>query len=532
MGKFMNKLGKIGSSIGRALSSQKAMAIYRGMGDLAQRAASSELGQATINGMIQGAAQSLLQGGDIGSNIKQAVILNIAGANEPTSDPLDPGERQMIRAVADIRHREEADATYIKHSAKIEEILGDEIKHVRDFALKTSSEAQVEENHLEVLDKALVGMNKLVMHQRDGLNKLDVALRKEVAARTSDERRIVGGIRKNFDSIYNALTVEKNALKEEAMQEIVEMSSEVLEHAAEEVPIAGAAVATGIATAKAVEGAYKLKQVISNLSGVSLDHVDFSTITPTTLALMFDDSSMVNGTATDAALMKSVKSKLDVVDEMRREYDHIAKKVVPMLKKEVKNDAGMLGLKGTAIHPFTKAKMIIPKAQKPAIHVYCAPWDSDDTFFFHCVGGYHMMESFIIGFDLALEYVYYTDIRSEQHRLGVPIASGECMSFDAAYREFFSLASQVAGGTDIHRKRMERSVTHHPMYMISQRYPTDFVTLRNNAQVLGSDVELQMHLLRGPIKLQRRNLLAALVHGVKLIDNRPSSWGPPLMPVC
>nr|AGZ91949.1 outer capsid protein VP5 [Changuinola virus] len=515
MGKIIKALNKFGKKTWNALNSNTAKKIYSTIGRATEKVVNSELGSAAIDGLIQGSVQSILTGESYGETVKQAVLLNIMGGSEAIPDPLSPGEQSVIRELTTLKEKEKQDQIYNKYHSKIEEILGNEITTVRDYVVKEAKVETQEEDQIKMLQTALKGYGKIIDHEIKGVDKLSRALKKEIIDRNETEQKMVTEYRNKIDALEQAIEIEKDAMNEEAVQEIISMSTDIVEAAAEEVPIFGAATAVAVASGRAVEGAYKLKQVISMLTGIDLSHLKTPVIQPETLRAILDkkDGKPIE----DARLARGLDHKLEVLKENIDEVKHMESEIIPAIEKAAKEDAKLLGIQEKHIHPRTAMRFKIPIVDQPLIHIYAAPWDSDQVFMFHCVPPHHQPTSFLLGFDLEIEYVYYEDLTATKHTLrkGAQTISGR--SFQQAYQEFLMLASNVEGGGEIHRRRLLRSKQAHPIYMGNVHYEISYSQLQFNALDLVHNDELQAHVLRGPIHFQRRSILGALKFGIEIL---------------
>nr|AHE77366.1 VP6 [Tibet orbivirus] len=516
MGKIIKSLSKFGKKVSSALTSNTAQKIYKTIGKAAERFAESEIGSATIDGVIQGSVQSILTGESYGETVKQAVLLNVLGSGDEIPDPISPGEVGMQKKIRELEDDRKYDRIRIKHNDKLVKIYGKELEQVHNYLTKEQQEVEAEEDQIKILEAALTAQNNIIQKEESDLTKLERALIKESVDRTTEETQMVTEYRQKIDALKHAIEIEKEGMQEEAIQEIAGMTAEVLEAAAEEIPVAGAGMAAAIASARAVEGAYKLKEVIHALSGIDLTHMRTPKIQPTTLRAI-----MSNDEVKDTHLVAGISAKLVGVRENSKEIDHIIKEVMPKFKEVMKEDLAEAGIEQmTKIPVQTAMKFRIPFTQQPMIHIYAAPWDSDDVFMFHIISHHHKNESFFIGFDLGLEFVYYEDLTMQWHMLGSRAQEALGRSFREAYQEFLTLASRVEGGTTIHQKRLVRSTRAHPIFLGSQHYDLSYEELKSNANILVHDETLQQHILRGPIHFQRRAILGALTKGIEIINTK------------
>nr|AGZ91946.1 outer capsid protein VP5 [Changuinola virus] len=515
MGKIIKALNKFGKKTWDALNSNTAKKIYGTIGRAAEKVANSELGSAAIDGLIQGSVQSIITGESFGDTVKQAVLLNIMGGSEAIPDPLSPGEQSVIKELTSLKEKEKQEQVYNKYHTEVEKIIGREIKEVRDYVVNEVHVETQEEDQIEMLRKALSGYGKIIDHEIRGVDKLSHALKKEIIDRTQAEQKMVVEYRNKIEALEQAVEIEKEAMNEEAIQELISMSTDIVEAAAEEVPIFGAATAVAVASGRAVEGAYKLRQVISMLTGIDLSHLKTPTIQPETLRAILDKKEGIP--IEDARLARGLDHKLETLKENINEVKHMESEIVPAIKKAAKEDAKLLGIQEKFIHPRTAMRFKIPITDQPLIHIYAAPWDSDTVFMFHCIPPHHQPTSFLLGFDLDIEYVYYEDLTASKHilRKGAQIITGR--SFQQAYQEFLTLASNVEGGGEIHKRRLLRSHQNHPIYMGNIHYEISYSQLQSNAMELVHNQELQAHVLRGPIHFQRRSILAALKYGIEIL---------------
>nr|AIT55707.1 VP5 [Wallal virus] len=517
MGKFINTLNRVGKKTWAALNSSTAKKAYQAIGRAAERVAQSEIGSAAIDGLIQGTVQAMVTGESYGDSIKQAMILNVLNTSESLPDPLSPGERSTLRRIKELENFEQSEKVYQTYNKKIQELLGDEIEQVRKFALGQASELEKEEDQIKILTLAVEKYGDILGHEIKGLEKLAKALARESALRTSEEHEIVKEYRFKIDALMDAIRIEKESLQEEAIQQMVSMTTDVLEATAEEVPIFGASTAAVIASGRAIEGAYKLKHVIQNLTGIDLSHLKTPKIQPETLKIMAlkDSTNEIE----DLELIKGVRQKIGNVRENMNEIQHIKDTILPKFIKAVEEDSKILGTQNkNQIHPITKMKFKISKSDQPNIHTYAAPWDSDYVFMFHCVPPHHQPYSFFLAFDLELDYVYFEDLNAKLHMLNGSTQEVVGRTFRDAYLEFLSLATKGEGSTQIHTRRLARSRTSYPIYLGSEHYEVDFPTLRANAIEITQNEDFHKHLLMGPLHFQRRSILGALEFGLAIME--------------
>nr|QPH37448.1 fusion protein [Bluetongue virus 1] len=516
MGKVIRSLSRFGKKVGNALTSNTAKKIYSTIGKAAERFAESEIGSAAIDGLVQGSVHSILTGESYGESVKQAVLLNVLGSGEEIPDPLSPGERGIQAKLRELEDEQRNELVRLKYNDKIKEKFGEELEEVYEF-MNGAAKAEVEdEKQFDILNKAVTSYNKILTEEDLQMRRLANALQKEIGERTHAETVMVKEYRNKIDALKNAIEIERDGMQEEAIQEIAGMTADVLEAASEEVPLIGAGMATAVATGRAIEGAYKLKKVINALSGIDLTHLRTPKIEPSVVSTILEYRTKA---IPDSALAVSILSKNRAVQENHRELIHIKDEILPRFKKAMDEEKEICGIEDKTIHPKVMMKFKIPRAQQPQIHVYSAPWDSDDVFFFHCISHHHANESFFLGFDLSIDLVHYEDLTAHWHALGAAqMAMGRTLS--EAYKEFLNMAISNAYGTQMHAKRLVRSKMVHPIYLGSLHYDISFPDLRGNAQRIVYDDELQMHILRGPIHFQRRAILGALKFGCKVLGDR------------
>nr|BAN78517.1 VP5 protein [Equine encephalosis virus] len=511
MGRFTKMLTRAGGAIKKAVTSAGAKKMYSALGEMAIKAANSEIGQAAMEGLVQGTLQSAIEGGSYGSNIKQAMLLSVAGRLEAPPDPTSPGEVAMRNAILKLRAEEEEDRVFEKHNEEITRIVGEQVVNLRNVVKKGKIETGRE---METVETALDGLIKLNEKRTDDIQALTDAINKERIDRTEEERIMVDNYMDNINQIKHALEVEQEAMHEEAIQEGLDMAAEVLEHASEEVPIVGAGLATAAASARAIEGGLKVKEIINKVMGVDLSHIGHKSVLPSTISTIIQNRGKI---LDERQMVKSLIEKRNILEEERREVEHIKVEVLPKFHQAVEEN-------GQRWHPKLAHTTYISATHKPKIHVYSAPYDSDDILIIKALSPHHIGVGFFIGFDLALDFVHYVDINPEGHPLkggGIEVTGP---SFASAYREFFDLASQSDDVNIVQRRRLQRSGREHPIYVGSFDYEISFEMLKSNTLSLVHNDELQMHVLRGPKHLQRRMIVAAMLHGVEVIKPPESGF--------
>ncbi|ACJ06239.1 VP5 [Equine encephalosis virus] len=511
MGRFTKMLSRAGGAIKKAVTSQGAKKMYSALGEMAIKAANSEIGQAAMEGLVQGTIQSAIEGGSYGSNIKQAMLLSVAGRLDAPPDPTSPGEVAMRNAIIKLKAEEEEDRVFEKHNEAISRIVGEDVMKLRDIVKKGEV---VQGDEIKTVETALEGLIRLNEKRTMDISQLTDAINKERVDRNEDEREMVDNYMDNIHQIKHALEVEQEAMHEEAIQEGLDMAAEVLEHASEEVPIVGAGLATAAASARAIEGGLKVKEVINKIMGVDLTHIGHKPVLPSTISTIIQNRGKQ---IDERQMVRSLIEKKNILEEERREVEHIRSEVLPKFKQAVSEN-------GEAWHPKLARTTYIPMTQKPKIHVYSAPYDSDDIMIVKALSPHHAGLGFFIGFDLALDFVHFVDIHPESHVLrggGIEVAGP---SFSSAYREFFDIASNSDDVSTVQRRRLQRSGREHPIYVGSFDYDISYDMLKSNALSLVHNDDLQMHVLRGPKHLQRRMIMAAMMHGVEIIKPPESGF--------
>nr|AMQ36832.1 viral protein 5 [Bluetongue virus] len=516
MGKIIKSLSRFGKKIGDVLTSNTAKKIYAAVGKTAERLATSEIGTATIDGLLQGSVHSMITGESYGESVKQAVLLNVLGRGEELPDPLSPGERGMQVKIQELEDEQRNELVRLKYDEAITRAFGQELREVYNFMTGEAAVEQQNVDQYEVLRKAVDSYGKILDAEDVKMAELARALQKETRERSEVEIKMVKEYRDKIDALKEAIEVERDGMQEEAIQEIAGMTADVLEATAEEVPLIGAGVAATIASGRAIEGAYKLKKVIGALSGIDLSHMRTPKIEPSLLATVLEHRFKE---IPDGLLASSVLNKKISVMDNRNEIKHIKQEILPRFKHIMDEEREMAKREHKIIHPSVMMKFKIPRTLQPQIHIYVAPWDSDEVFFFHCISHHHRNESFFLGFDLGIDVVHFEDLVSHWHALGAAQeARGRTLS--EAYKEFLNLSISSTSSSVVHARRMMRSRMVHPIYLGSIHYDITYEALKANAQKIVYDDELQMHVLRGPLHFQRRAILGALKYGVKILGER------------
>nr|BCR31599.1 VP5 protein [Palyam virus] len=511
MGRFVKFLKRAGKTTINALTSNTAKNIYKTVGKTIQKVAESEIGSAAIDGLIQGAARSALEGESLGESIKQAVILNVMGAANSPPDPLSPGEHAIYSRLSELEKEEQEDKFYEQNESEIIDQYGAELRKIRQFGKGMITLEETGMTEIDLIKKSIEGMEKIETKHMKDLQLLRNGLSKEASMRNQKEQQMITYFNNNMKMLQDAVAVEQEGLHEEAVQEILDMGAEVMETAAEEVPVLGAGVANAVATVRAIEGALKLKDVIKKLSGVDLSHMKYKSIQPDKMSLILKKNAE-GDVIKEKDLLDVVDNKLSLIREINSEREHILRNVVPKIERSFQEHKEV-----GKVHNSLK----ISKEVHPKIHIYTAQWDSDHVFMFKCIAPHHQEKGFFLGFDLELDFVYFEDLRVEAHHLVEGATEVTGRSFRQVYRDFFYFAWNISGAGEIHRKRLQRSASSHPIYLGSVDYEISYEQLQNHASQLAMNEELQLHVLRGPIHLQRRTIMAALLHGIEIMS-RPN----------
>ncbi|AGT51059.1 VP5 protein [Corriparta virus] len=518
MGKITNALSKFGGAVSKAVKSNTAKKIFKAAIDGAGRVAQSELGQRAISGLIEGAATAALTDGSYGEEIKRAVILNVAGVSDVVTDPLNPIEHALAQKVNRIDKVIRSNADIDKYGKVLKKIdgIGTELTKVEKY-LQISHETEIsEQEEIEALEAAMKAMGMVVGEEKKNLAILERALRKEERMRSADEKRMIEYMKRNYEHLAEIANKEKESIIEEALEQTIDIGGEIAEHLAAEVPLVGEGVAAGMATARGAVQIYKLGKVISELTNTPIHHVELPMITPEGLQVLYEESDPTE----DQNLLRIVSSKLKHVEEVDKEVVHLAEKVVPVVVKQAATDSLELGGSGKGVPMRTRASNHVPRNQRPAIHFYTAPWDSDFVIIFHVIAPYSSDASFMLALDLATDYVGYYDIYKDY--------VSECSEIDSYFNlqhavdDFLIEASAVGGSTEIHAERLQRGVGTSAIYVGSQEYRVSFEAMREHAKRIVQDPSVQMHLLRGPLSMQRTSLLNALMHGITILSDTPT----------
>nr|AZJ37619.1 VP5 [Umatilla virus] len=518
MGKISNAISKFGTGIKRAAKSDITKTILQAAASGVTRFAESEVGQRTIEGLVQGTAQTVLTGGSLGENVKRAVVTNVLGTHDIVTDPLDPVKHQMAAQLDEIKDKVESDKLRAEMATVVKSKLtpiNTELTKIENHLKQVHNNDKIERNEIEILESAIKALSHVVEIDQKGLKRLRHVLQKEERNRSSEEKAILNAMATNYESLRSMIARERDGLIEEAVEQTLDISGEIAEHLAAEVPLVGETLATGIATGRGVVQMYRLGQLIAEMGNLPMDHVVLPAITQGSLEVMLTTDDSLE----EQHLMQILESKIEHVDSIKREVDHLSENVVPIITTAAHQESLRLGGKGTTIPQTVKAALHIPKKSRPAIHFYTAPWDSDYVVMFHVVGPYHSGESFLLCVDLATDYISRYDIYVPGHHASNPRIQKDVMTLQMAMDEFLREASQVGGSTQIHQERLARGVGQKAIYIGSQPYTSFYSSMYRNAEKLVREREVQMHVFRGPIALQRRTLLNVLMHGIVIIND-------------
>ncbi|BBE08038.1 VP5 [Sathuvachari virus] len=514
MGKFTNFLSRIGSSAAKVVNSSTTKAILKGVGSAASKVIQSEVGQRVITGAIEGTVRSALTGENYGDNIKKSIILNVAGISNEVPDPLNRVEHELIDSVNCLRKDKRAEELKKKFDAKIQELY-DEEKVITKYLEQNVEATDEEEDQIGVLNQAMRVLTNAVSGEKEKLEMVEKALRKEEESRSDNEKRIISYVKHNYDQLAQIAQAERDGLIEEATQTSIEIGAEVAEHLAEVFPVVGGIMASSAAGARGVVQLYNIGKLIHGLTNLHIDHINVPALTQETIA------SMVRGDdfKKDNVLLRAITSKISAVDEMHSEVKHVDEHIVKNIKKIAFTDSFNQGGKGKGIPHSTKVAVKIPKTQIPGIHIYTSSWDSDYVMIFHVVGPYSQRSTFLFCVDLLLDFVGIYDVIPQHHSLfdGTSKITGD-YSFQAAISDFFTELQYHGANEPRHLQRIARSAQQQVMHVGDMPYEVSYTKIRENAECIARDSNAQLHLLRGPLAMQRRNFLNALLHGILVIE--------------
>lgn len=499
-----------------ALTSKAAKNVYKWIGNTAEAVISSELGQSAIQGVVAGLASSALTGANAGEEVKKAVILNVLGVHDAVPDPNAPSEHKLLERVKEIETEQAIERLETKHLKEIEKVLSDkekkDLQSVKEYMSKVAKNEAVEQKEIEVLSTAVRSYDGLLERYERDLHKVKNAIQREEFARTDDERRIVSALNRNYAAIKKTLDMERDAIKEEATQQIVDIGGEIAEGLLEEIPLVGSALA---ADATAVRGAiqiYKLNNAIRTLTSLPTEHLHPPQVAPTVV------QELVVGTQRDGCelALANIDYKLNHLTDMRRELEHMETNIVPRIadvSTEVNRREGgdIKKIPGEARMAFKLAA-----CDSPGVHCYTSCWDSDYVVIFHVVSPFTQQRAFLLCLDLMTEIVHFEDIYAPR-AFSLPYHEGEApRMFHVVMRHFLEMSAREARGMGLHSERLLRGVREAPLYINSMTTRVPYAQKRMHAVRIATDPEVQKHLLRGPLAYQRRALLNALLHGVAI----------------
>ncbi|AKP24090.1 outer capsid protein 2 [Chenuda virus] len=519
-------LSRVGQAIARAATSDTARRIATTAGRAVERAAKSEIGQRAIAGVVEGAVQSAVTGESFSETVKKAVILNVAGVHPTPPDPLNPAEIQTQLRLNQLQQENAREEAAIKHLTQIEKFQASEIDKVKKWA---KIEAQAEQDtQLQVtdLEDALKATSTLVAHEREGLEKLMRALKREDKFRTEDERHLIDSMKHNFGALVKSVESERNALIEEAVEQTIDLGGEIAEHAAASVPLVGEAVATGMATARGAMQIYRLGKTIATLSGLHTAHIELPQIHQGALETAY----LHQNPTSDQALVQVAQTRMSHVEEIATEVAHLQRELPARMRGAIQDCRVRAPEKIKAIgHPMRMAAIHethVPVTSRPMIHVYTSAFDSEYMMLFHIIGPYSAGSSFVFCVDLALDLFHLEETAPPNHMLHVRTRQAR-RTYQAAFTDFFRAVASIPEATQRHATRLGWSAGEGVLHISSFPYSASYQQMLINARRIASDRRVQVSLLRGLLPMQRRAILNALQHGVVLIAPR---WGVPPPP--
>nr|ADM88608.1 VP5 [Tribec virus] len=512
-------LSRLGSGISKAVTSNTARQIVSAAGNAISRAASSELGQRAISGAIEGAVNSALTGEALGESMKKAVILNVAGVHQTVPDPLNAVEIETQVKLRELDQENKREEAAIRHNALMlkreEEILND-VKHLQNIQVITEGD---EQNEIKDLEAVLGTTRTLVREERTKLDKIANALMREDALRTTDERKLIEGMRHNYQALAKSVEAERSALIEEAIEQTVDIGGEIAEHATASIPFVGEAVASGMATARGAIQIYRLGKTIHALTGLHTHHMEVPSIHQGALETLLTADHPTN----DASLIRIAGSRSRHLKEIEAEVTHLQTEIAPAYKKACqsirKTAPEHLRKQCEVIRTTASHELRVPLQQRPMVHTYTSPWDSDTVVILHIVGPYHTGQAFVMCVDLSLDLFHFEEVHPAVH----PFHRRQhaiLRTFGQACSDFFLMSARHPDSTKVHKTRMEWSVGEAPLHIGSIPYETSFGQMLENARTFSTRPELQQALLRGPIAMQRRTILNAIMHGAVMIQTR------------
>nr|QNH88367.1 VP5 [Peruvian horse sickness virus] len=515
MGKITNTLSRLGRGFKNILTSDTTKRVVSGIGTTIAKVAESEIGQRAIGGVVQGIAEATLTDSDYSSAIKKAVIGNVLQIHDEPVDPLNPTEQKLSKKLNTLEREVNHVQLLERQSEKVEEKLAARIEKVKTALQKEGKILNEEENQMELLDTSVQSMLEIAEHENKNLAELNDALLKESRARTLVENRLVEAMKQNFRTMSNVVKAEKDALIEEALEQTIDIGGDISEHLAAEVPFIGESIASGMATARGVMQVYKLGQLISKLTGINIEHTEVPAISPVLV-----ETLLTEPTVNDAILQKVVYSKLKHVEEVKNELEHLSQNVFNELVKKAKDDNLHLESSDTVIHHSTRSNYHVTTTRRPGAHIYTAPFDSDYIVIILVVSPYHQHRAFVLCVDLLNDFIMFQDVSHGGTRVHKGVRPTGFPSFRNAIKDFFKESARNVMSTRMHSERMQRGVGNEPIYITSMLYPYSFLQTRRNAENICRSQEIQRHILRGPLNMQRKSILNGLFHGVTLVTTQ------------
>ncbi|AGX89724.1 VP5 [Mobuck virus] len=517
MGKFSSALARFGRGIKNVATSDTMKRIASTAGTAIMKAAESEVGQKVIAGVVQGVAEAAITDVEVGGAIKKAIIGNVVGVHELPVDPLNPTEQELNNKLRNLQREIKSTQALEQINQEAEAKLANNIEKLREVLLKESKITRSEQNQVEALDISMRSMIELTEHEARGLQELQDALIKEARARTRDETKMVEALKANYLSMSNVVKTEREALIEEAMEQTIDIGGEIAEHLAAEVPFIGEGIATGMATARGTMQIYKLATIISKLTGVDVRHAELPAISPIAI-----DTLLTTDNINEGALQKIVLAKIKQVEDVHKELVHLNEVVNEEIQRKSADESLKTGSADTTIHHTLRSNYHIPRNKRPGIHVFTAPYDSDYVLMFLINSPYSQHRACLVCFDLLIDYVMMQDISHGGTKLHKGPKGGNLVNFKAAYKEFFRESARNAGSSTMHSERMSRSAGNEPLYVTSLHYPYSYTHTRKNAEIICRNQDVQKHLLRGPLAMQRKAILNAIQHGVTIVTGSRS----------
>nr|WBV80516.1 VP5 [Yonaguni orbivirus] len=517
MGKFSSALSRFGRGLRNIATSDTTKKIISSAGSALGRAVESEVGQKVIAGVVQGVAEAALTDTDAGQAIKKAIIGNVLGLHDTPIDPLNPTEQILNNKLTHLQKEVKSTQALEHISEKVEQKLAAEIETIKDVVKNENKVNSAEQDQVKALDVSMKSMIEITEHESRNLQELQDALLKESRARTREETKMVDALKANFASMSNVVKTEREALIEEAMEQTIDIGGEIAEHLAAEVPFIGDGIAAGMATARGTMQIYKLAKIISKLTGVDVSHTELPAIAPNTVEVL-----LTNETISDSCLQKVVLAKMRHGDEVQKELAHLNEVVNEEIQRKTIDESLRTGSSETTIHHNLRSNYHVPKHKRPGIHIFTAPYDSDYVVIFLIVAPYSQHKACVVCFDFFVDYVMIQDITHGGTKIHKGPKGGALVNFKAACKEFFRESARQIGTTHMHTERMNRSVGTEPLYITSVGHPYSYSQTRRNAEIICRNAEIQRHILRGPLSMQRKTVLNAIQHGVTLVSGSRS----------